>query len=151
MIAFALVLAAAFILQFVLSSYQMKNFNNEFVKLRKQGKVVVGRKSGGFHAGAIVMFQIDEDGTIVQSKKIEGTTFLARVKDMPGFEGRYVGDLTEDDGPKGHRNLRKAIADGALTYRKFMNGEELQDVPSPVRKVENAVGRAVNRSSSERA
>ena len=43
------------------------------------------------------MFRIDEKGIIQESRKIEGTTFLARVKDFPGFEGRYVGDLSVND------------------------------------------------------
>lgn len=41
---------------------------------------------GGFHAGAIVMFRIDEKGIIQESRKIEGTTFLARVKDFPDLK-----------------------------------------------------------------
>ena len=71
----ALVIAVAFIIQFILSSFQMKNFANEFARMRRKGRVVVGRKSGGFHAGAIVMFLIDENGLIREGKKIEGTTF----------------------------------------------------------------------------
>ena len=51
MIKIALVIGLAFVIQFVLSSFQMKNFNNEFVRLRRKGKVAIGRKSGGFHAG----------------------------------------------------------------------------------------------------
>ena len=92
MIKIALVIGLAFVIQFVLSSFQMKNFNNEFVRLRRKGKVAIGRKSGGFHAGAIVMFRIDEKGIIQESRKIEGTTFLARVKDFPGFEGATPGE-----------------------------------------------------------
>ncbi|MBP3853611.1 MAG: transcriptional regulator GutM, partial [Erysipelotrichaceae bacterium] len=78
---FAAVIGIAFVIQFILSSFQMKNFANEFAKLRRKGRVVVGRKSGGFHAGAIVMFLIDDNGLILEAKKLEGTTFLARMKD----------------------------------------------------------------------
>lgn len=46
MIKIALVIGLAFVIQFVLSSFQMKNFNNEFVRLRRKGKVAIGRKSG---------------------------------------------------------------------------------------------------------
>ena len=130
MIKIALVIGLAFVIQFVLSSFQMKNFNNEFVRLRRKGKVAIGRKSGGFHAGAIVMFRIDEKGIIQESRKIEGTTFLARVKDFPGFEGRYVGDLSVNDVEKSHKNLRKAVEDAALTYKKYMAGEEIAQPPS---------------------
>ncbi len=133
-----IVFAIAFVLQAVLSGLQMKHFSDEFVKLRRRGKVAIGRKSGGFHAGAIVMFLIDENGIIRAGKKMEGVTFLARVRDFPGFEGRYVGDLTEEDGPRNHKNLRKAMADAALTYRKFVAGEEIPDPPSPFQRVGNA-------------
>ena len=138
MIKIALVIGLAFVIQFVLSSFQMKNFNNEFVRLRRKGKVAIGRKSGGFHAGAIVMFRIDEKGIIQESRKIEGTTFLARVKDFPGFEGRYVVE-------KSHKNLRKAVEDAALTYKKYMAGEEIAQPPSNFQKAGNVVTNLFNR------
>ena len=64
MLQLVLVIAIAFVLQALLSGIQMKHFSDEFVKLRRQGKVAVGRKAGGFHAGAIVMFLIDDKGKI---------------------------------------------------------------------------------------
>ena len=118
-----IVAGIAFLLQGVLSTLQMKHLNNEFLALRRRGKVAFGRKSGGFHAGAIVMFLIDDDGIIQEAKKLEGVTVFARIKPLDGFEGRYVGDLTEQDGPRNHRNLCKAIEDAALTYRKVVLGE----------------------------
>lgn len=140
MIKLALVIAAAFLLQIVLSMNQMRHFSEEFVKLRKQGKVACGRKAGGFHAGAIVMFLIDDDGIIQAARKMEGVTCLARVRCLNGFQGKYIGLLTEDDGPKGHRNLKKAIADAALSYNKFITGETIPEPPSPFQKVGRSMG-----------
>lgn len=140
MLQICLVVAAAFIAQGVLSAIQMKHFTNEFVKMRRKGKVACGRKSGGFRAGAIVMFLIDDHGIVQEAKKLEGVTFLARVKPMEGFGGRYVGDLTEADAEKTHKNLGKAIADAALTYRKFTAGEVIPEPPTPFEKVGNAIG-----------
>ena len=77
------------------------------------------------------MFRIDEDGIIQEGKKLEGVTAFTRFKDLNGFEGRYIGDLTEEDGPKNHRNLRKAIADAALTYRKYQAGELVPETAAP--------------------
>ena len=131
MIKMALVIGLAFVIQFVLSSFQMKNFNNEFVRMRRKGKVAIGRKSGGFHAGAIVMFRIDDEGIIQESKKIEGTTFLARVKNFPGFEGRYIGELS--------------VEDAALTYKKYIAGEEIAQPPSNFQKAGNIVTNLFNR------
>ena len=141
-----LVVIAAFMVQAVLSLIQTKHFTNEFVKLRKQGKVAIGRKSGGFHAGAIVMFLIDDHGNIKRGKKLEGVSFLARVRPLDGYEGRYIGDLKEEDGPKNHRNLRKAIADAALTYRKFVNGEEIDAPPAPLTRISRSAGNLLRRA-----
>lgn len=91
------------------------------------------------------MFRIDEKGIIQESKKIEGTTFLARVKDFPGFEGRYVGDLSVNDVEKSHKNLRKAVEDAALTYKKYMAGEEIAQPPSNFQKVGSVVTNLFNR------
>lgn len=140
MLQVGIVIAIAFVLQGTFSCVQMKYFSNEFVKLRRKGRVACGRKSGGFHAGAIVMFQIDDDGIIQEARKMEGTTVLARVKPLPGFEGRNIRDLTEADGPRNHRNLCKAIADASLTYQKYTAGEVIPEPPSPFQKVGYALG-----------
>lgn len=146
MLRLGLVIIAAFMVQSVLSLIQMKHFSDEFVKLRKKGKVAFGRKSGGFHAGAIVMFLIDDNGYIKEGKKLEGVTFLARVRPLAGYEGRYIGDLKEEDGPKNHRNLRKAIADAGLTYRKFINGEEIDTPPAPLTRIGRSAGNFLRRA-----
>lgn len=140
MLQVGIVIAIAFLVQGVFSAMQMKYFSNEFIKLRRKGRVACGRKAGSFHAGAIVMFQIDDDGYIREAKKMEGTTVLARVKPLEGFEGRHIAELTEEDGPKGHKNLCKAIADASLTYRKYTAGEIIPDPPSPFQKVGIALG-----------
>ena len=131
MLQLALLLGAMFLLQAVLSVFQMRHFSKEFIKLRRRGKVACGRKTGGFHAGAIVMFRIDEDGIIQESKKLMGVTCFARVTNLPGFEGKFVGGLTEEDLPKYGKNLRKAILDASNTYNKFMAGEVIPEPPSP--------------------
>lgn len=141
MLKLGLVVAAAFILQILLSMMQMKHFSDEFVKLRRRGRVACGRKAGGFHAGAIVMFLIDEDGIIKEGRKMEGVTCLARVRPLKGFEGKYIGDLTTTNGPKGHKNLGKAIADAALTYNKYVAGEVIEQPPTPFQKVSRSAGR----------
>lgn len=139
MFQFALLLGAMFLLQGVLSVIQMRHFSREFVKLRRRGKVACGRKSGGFHAGAIVMFLIDEDGIILEGKKLMGVTCFARVTDLPGFEGKFVGSLTEADLPKYGKNLRKAVLDASNTYNKFMTGEVIPEPPSPFQRAGQAL------------
>ena len=135
MLKLGLFVAAMFLIQAVLSSVQMSHFSKEFMKLRRQGKVACGRKAGGFHAGSIVMFLIDEDGVIRQGKQLTGVTSFARVRDLSGFEGKFVGGLTEADLPKYGKNLRKAVLDARDTYNKVMRGEVVPQPPSPFQQV----------------
>ncbi|MBQ9493263.1 MAG: transcriptional regulator GutM [Oscillibacter sp.] len=143
MLKLGLFVAAMFLIQAFLTSLQISHFNQEFIKLRRRGKVACGRQSGGFHAGAIVLFLIDENGTIREGKTLTGVTSFARVKPLPGFEGKFVGGLTEADLPRHGKNLRKAILDAKDTYNKVMNGEIVPDKPSPFQRAGRALtGRA---------
>ncbi|MBR0282865.1 MAG: transcriptional regulator GutM [Oscillibacter sp.] len=143
MLKLGLFVAAMFLVQALLTSVQISHFNQEFIKLRRRGKVACGRQSGGFHAGAIVMFLIDENGIIREGKQLTGVTAFARVKPLPGFEGKFVGALTEADLPRHGKNLRKAILDAKDTYNKVMNGEIVPDKPSPFQRAGRALtGRA---------
>lgn len=139
MLKIVFVFAVAFLLQAIASMAQMKYFAREFAEYRKQGKVVCGRQAGGFHAGAIVLFLIDDDGIIREAKKLEGVTCLAHFKKMEGFAGAYVGALTGEEIPRTHKNLRKAVRDAALTYCKYISGEEIENPPTPFRRMGRSV------------
>ena len=153
MLSILIVVGIAFLLQGLLGFFQMRHLTNEFLKLRRNGKVAFGRESGGFRAGAVVMFLIDEDGIIREGKKLEGTTAFARVRPLEGFEGRYVGSLKKEDGPARHKNLCKAIEDAALTYRKYTAGELVEETtaPGPFQKVELAVSSLLDRTRKKAA
>ena len=135
MLQLGLLVAGMFLLQAVLSVFQMRHFSREFMKLRTRGRVACGRQAGGFHAGAIVMFLIDGDGVIQEGRKLMDVTCFARVTALPGFEGKYVGGLTEADLPKHGKNLRRAILDARNTYDKLISGEEIPQPPSPFQRV----------------
>lgn len=139
MLKIVLVFAVAFLLQAMASVMQMKYFAKEFTEYRKQGKVVCGRQAGGFHAGAIVLFLIDDEGIIRKAKKLEGVTCLARFREMEGFQGKYAGKLTGEEVPKTHKNLRKAVIDASRTYCKFISGEEIENPPTPFQKAGRSV------------
>ena len=153
MLSILIVVGIAFLMQAILGFVQMRNLTDEFIKLRRKGKVAFGRKSGGFKAGAVVMFRIDEEGIVQEARKLEGTTAFARVKNMDGFEGRYLGDLTKEDAPKHHVNLGKAIEDAALTYRKYTAGEEIDNdpLPGPLEKAGNAIGSLLGQKRNKTA
>lgn len=135
MLQLGLLVAAMFVLQTILSCIQMRHFSKAFIALRRRGKVACGRRAGGFHAGAIVMFLLDADGTIREGQMLMGVTCFARVKSLKGFEGKYIGSLDENDLPKYGRNLRRAILDARDTYNRFMSGETIAEPPSPFQRV----------------
>lgn len=139
MLKLGLIVMAMFALQALLSALQMRHFSREFISLRRKGKVACGRQSGGFHAGAIVMFLIGDDGVIREGKMLMGVTCFARVRTLSGFEGKYVGGLTEEDLPRYGKNLKKAILDARNTYNKFMSGEVIPEPPSPFRRMGRAI------------
>ncbi len=139
MLKIVIVFAIAFLLQAIASMAQMKYFAREFTEYRKQGKVVCGRQAGGFHAGAIVLFLIDDRGIIRKAKKLEGVTCLARFRELEGFQDQYVGALTGEEVPKTHKNLRKAVRDAALTYCKYVSGEEIENPPTPFQRAGRSV------------
>ena len=56
-----------------------------------------------------------------------------------------VGDLSVNDVEKSHKNLRKAVEDAALTYKKYMAGEEIAQPPSNFQKAGNVVTNLFNR------
>ena len=139
MLKIIIVFAIAFLLQAIASMAQMKYFATEFTEYRKQGKVVCGRQAGGFHAGAIVLFLIDDNGIIKKAKKLEGVTCLARFRELEGFQGKYVGELSGEEVPKTHKNLRKAVRDASLTYCKYVSGEEIENPPTPFQRAGRSV------------
>ena len=139
MLKIIIVFAIAFLLQAIASMAQMKYFAKEFTEYRKQGKVVCGRQAGGFHAGAIVLFLIDYRGIIRKAKKLEGVTCLARFRELEGFQGKYVGELSGEEVPKTHKNLRKAVRDASLTYCKYVSGEEIENPPTPFQRAGRSV------------
>ena len=86
----------AFLAQYALGMMQMKSFTINFGKLRRQGKVAIGKKKGAFRAGSIVMFAVDENGIILDSSYMSGVTVLAKFKKLKGFEGLNVSTLKKE-------------------------------------------------------
>ena len=126
----AVAMLAAFSLQFVFQLVQMRSFNKYYSKLRKQGRVAIGKAKGGFHAGAIVLFAIDPDGVILNGSFMRGFTMLARFKDWDFFNGIDVGTITKDDCATIGVSLRRAVLDASSNYNTIMSGGEVLEKPS---------------------
>lgn len=130
-------LGIAFSLQYTLTFIQMKSFTANYSKLRKKGRVAIGKVKGGFRAGCIAMFAIDKNGIIIDGSYMQGITVFARVKELKGFEGKDVGVLTEADCNKLYKPLVKAILEASSNYNVIMGGGEVVEPPSPLQRLSN--------------
>jgi glucitol operon activator protein len=122
----------AFILQYVLTFIQMKSFTTHYSKLRRKGRVAIGKVKGGFNAGSIAMFAIDQDGIILEGSYMQGITVFARLKELKGFEGKDVGVLTKADCKNLAKPLTKAVLEASSNYKVIMGGGEVAEAPSPL-------------------
>ena len=102
-------LGIAYVLQFLLTMIQMKDFNLNFRDLRKMGRVAIGKKKGGFVAGSIVMFAIDDKGIILKGMCLSGVTVLARFKEINDFNGVDITTITEEQVKSYSKQVQKAI------------------------------------------
>ena len=109
----AVAMLAAFCLQFLFQMVQMKSFNKFYTKLRKKGRVAIGKAKGGFH------------GCFMR-----GFTMLARFKNWDFFNGIDVGTIKKDDCATIGVSLRRAVLNASSNYNTIMSGGEVLEKPS---------------------
>lgn len=114
------------ILNFLFGLFQVKDFNKNYIELRKLGKVAIGRKRGYFTAGTIVLILINNEGIVVSSRKVQGVSVMARVKTFQGLEGMDLGAITKEDLKKYNKLMRVAILDAIKNYNIFKGGENVK-------------------------
>ena len=129
----------AFLAQYALGIVQMKSFTVNFGRLRKMGKVAIGKKKGAFRAGAIVMFAVDNDGIILDGSYMSGVTVLARFKKLKGFEGLNVATLTKENVKGFPKQVQGAILEASSNYNVIMSGGEVQEPESPLGRLTGSI------------
>lgn len=130
---------AAFILQYGFAMLQMKSFTKHYGKLRRKGKVAIGKRKGGFMAGAIAMLAVDDEGIIITGSYLSGVTVMARFKELNGLEGKNIVKLVEDDILKYPKQVRKSILEASSNYITIINGGEVKQPESPLNKMAGSV------------
>ena len=146
-----LLFCIAFALQYLLTFLQMRSFMSSYRKLRKKGRVAIGKARGAFRAGAIAMFAIDGSGSILEGSYLQGVTVFARVRALRGFEGMDVGAIQKGDCQRMHLQtpITKAVLEASSNYRILMSGGELTEEPAPPTKAANALKRlAISRGET---
>lgn len=136
-------LGIAYVLQFLLTMIQMKDFNLNFRDLRKMGRVAIGKKKGGFVAGSIVMFAIDDEGIILKGMCLSGVTVLARFKEINDFNGVDISTITEEQVKSYSKQVQKAILDASSNYITITNCGEIEEEKSPLQKLSGSIQKVV--------
>jgi glucitol operon activator protein len=121
-----ILIGTAWLVQSIFGFIQIKHFNKRYAEMRSLGRVAIGKKTGAFRAGTVVMFAIDKRNKIIKAAKMQGVTVFSRVRDLKGFEGKYLLKISEEDF-KGIDKLTKlAIADALRSYDIISKGGELR-------------------------
>lgn len=130
---FAVFVVLAYIVQVILGLRQLKHFNRVYARLRKKGRVAIGRNSGRIKAGTIVMFAIDEEGKVLEGQKMQGVTVMAKFKSMPAYLGQDIHYFDHYNPLVRQENklLQLAIEDARDVFLKTEAGV-YHDAPEPV-------------------
>ncbi|HFI0038113.1 TPA: transcriptional regulator GutM [Streptococcus suis] len=134
------VVIVAYILQIIFGLKQLKHFNTTYSELRKKGRVAIGRRAGKIKAGTIVMFAVDKSGKVLDARRMQGVTVVARFKSMPSYIGQDIHylDTYNPVVRKENKLLQIAIEDARELFLRIEAGN-YKDVPkfAPVLNVGN--------------
>ncbi|HFQ7177746.1 TPA: transcriptional regulator GutM [Clostridioides difficile] len=112
-------LITVYLLNIFLGYLQLKDFNKNYIELKRKGRVAIGRKKGRISSGTIVLILINDDGVIVETRKMQGVTVLARVKSFEGLVGKSLKYIEKSDLTVYNKLLKKAILDAVKQYITF--------------------------------
>lgn len=116
----------AWLAQSILGFLQIRHFNKKYTELRCLGRVTIGKRTGMFRAGTVVMFVIDKRNNILKAAKMQGVTVFSRVKYMSGFDGKNLLKITESDYKHVNKLTKLAIQDALNNYHIISKGGELK-------------------------
>lgn len=124
----------AYILQIFLGMKQIKNFNSVYIRMKRKGKVAIGRRPGKIASGTILLLGVDNAGIIQEAEMMQGTSILARFKPRPQFVGINIHQLTEAPMLAEENKLtRQAAANAQKIYLEVERGNHRDEAPvSPI-------------------
>ncbi len=84
-----------YVLQMILTYFQVKDFRSNVDELRKKGVIGIGSKKRKLSAGTIIILVSNEFGDIIEGRMMQGFSILARFKNLKDLNGFNVGELKE--------------------------------------------------------
>lgn len=121
----------AYIVQTFLGLKQIKNFNMVYGRMRRRGKVAIGRRPGKIASGTLLLFAVDTTGKIGEAEMMQGTSILARFKPRPQFIGLDIHELSADHPVllKENRLTRQAAMEAQKVYLEVEKGNYQESQP----------------------
>ncbi|KAA6450902.1 transcriptional regulator GutM [Bacillus swezeyi] len=132
---FIIAIGLAWLFQSIFGFWQIRHFNQTFAEYRKLGRVAVGRRTGLFRAGTVVLFVIDKRNKILRASKMQGVTVFSRIRPLKGFEGKYLLKIGPDDLSPHDRLTRLAIEDALRTFDIITKGGDIPPKKSLLQKI----------------
>lgn len=130
---FIIFAAAAYLFQVLLGLFQIKHFNKIYRELRNQGKVAIGRRSGKIKAGTIVMFAIEDDGKILDTRLMQGVTVMSKFRRLTQYidhDIHYM-DKYHPLVQKENKLTQEAMEDAREVYLRVAVGEYTEESNEP--------------------
>ncbi|TYP56780.1 transcriptional regulator GutM [Thermosediminibacter litoriperuensis] len=111
------IIGLMWILQGVLTYFQIKNLQGKIKELKKVGRVGIGSAKGRITPGNIVLIAADETGKILEAHRMSGMTVFARFKELEEMKGLYLWEVPYflNDSDKG---LKKAVENAVKTLKE---------------------------------
>lgn len=78
------------ILQGILSVFQVKNYRKAVRRLSSKGRLLTARQKGKLGEGIIMIFAIDTNGLVLEAEQMRGITVFAKFRPIPGVIGKSI-------------------------------------------------------------
>lgn len=98
-----------FIIQGILTYFQINDYRKTLSRLKKEGKVFVGQQKGRFSAGSIVIFVVNDKNEIANFKEMKGISVFNRFKTRKEFIGLSIDQLRNSIDEKSMSCSAKAL------------------------------------------
>lgn len=92
-------LGVAWVLQFVLSFFQMRRFYRRISELRRQhgGAVAIGMAGSAWRRRQYAVLVVDQNKHILAAEQLSGWTIFAALKPLAGLVGLHAGVLLDEN------------------------------------------------------
>lgn len=120
-----IILAAAYALQLLLTSWQAKRFFRRLKEIRKDGLTSIGLSGGKWTGRAYAVLVVDEDRKILHAEKLSGLTIFSQlqpVEELIGVNARVL--LDEECNLVEKKKLMEAFRNAAKDIFKAENNDQ---------------------------